>query len=68
MTASDIRRQRIARGWSQTDLGRLLGFRLGGGPRISRLETGADPISPGMAARLREIFREHLPAKKLAPT
>lgn len=57
MTAADMRREREARGWTQAGLGARLGMaKASAAAVVCHLETGARPITLGMAARLREVF------------
>ena len=58
MTPSQLRTERLARGWSHKRLAAELGV---GNPEsyrtvICRLEQGRQVIGAGMAARLREVF------------
>jgi transcriptional regulator with XRE-family HTH domain len=55
MTATELRLARQRLGLTQAELGAAAEPPVIG-PAMSRLESGARPISPGMAARLREAL------------
>jgi transcriptional regulator with XRE-family HTH domain len=57
LTGDDIRRIRKERGWTQEQLGELLGFHAHAARRVSQLECGHKPCGPGMSARIREALR-----------
>lgn len=57
MTAAEMKREREARGWTQAGLGARLGWsKASAAAVVCHMETGARPITLGMAARLREVF------------
>jgi transcriptional regulator with XRE-family HTH domain len=57
LTGPDIRRIRDDRGWTQRELGELLGFVKNPAQRVSHLELGFKPVGAGMSARIREALR-----------